>query len=268
MIPVFSSRIPTRLSLVQISVLTFSLMTAQVVSAQGDDGKTIDPEAIAIVQAAIDFIAEQPAVAVDWFVSYDVVVDGREKLTNARSGRNELIRGVGFFGYAEHGLETREYYYDFNRFTVFDVEANAYATTPYRGVFRSLTERLAEEYDLRLPIWTLMSADPGRELLESVDAAAYLGVTRVAGQWVHHLALSDYEQDWQMWISDNPDAPEIVMLVGTNPYEQGWPQYRAYFSNWEFDLKADAGRFVFEPTDDAVPMVWPKRVVNQEGAGQ
>lgn len=228
--------------------------------AQGTDSEIIEPLAMEIAEAAVNYIAEKQRLAVDWFVSFDVVVDGREKLTYSRSGRNVLARGEGFYAFSELGDETREYYYDFSRFTVYDVEGNAYATTPFRGAFGDLTERVADEYDIRLPIWTLMSADPGLELLGSVTAAAYLGTTRIAGHPAHHLAMSDYESDWQLWVSTNADAPELLMLVGTNPYEQGWPQYRAYFSNWDFDPDIDPSQFVFEPGETAEPMVWPKSV--------
>ncbi|WP_146345622.1 DUF2092 domain-containing protein [Phaeobacter marinintestinus] len=240
--------------------LAFTLIGGLVVqaSAQTDETEAIDPFAMEIANAAIDYISGQPRLSVDWFVSFDVVVDGREKVTYSRSGSNLLARGEGFYAFSELGEETREYFYDFSRFTVVDVEENAYATTPFRGEFRALTERVADEYDLRLPIWTLMSADPGFELLESVDAAAYLGTTRIAGQQVHHLAMSDYEGDWQFWISTDPEAPELVMLVGTNPYEQGWPQYRAYFSNWDFDPQINEDSFVFTPDETTERMVWPK----------
>jgi hypothetical protein len=57
----------------------------------------IDPLAVNLALEAADFLARQPDISVGWFVSYDVVVDGREKITYNRSGTNVLSRGEGFY---------------------------------------------------------------------------------------------------------------------------------------------------------------------------
>ena len=52
----------------------------------------LNPEAVEILQRATDFLAAQPALSVNWFASYDVVIDGREKITELRSGYSLLDR--------------------------------------------------------------------------------------------------------------------------------------------------------------------------------
>jgi len=227
--------------------------------AQTDDAPPpLDPQAVEILTSATEYLAAHNALAMDWFVSFDVVVDGREKITYMRSGANLLQRGVGFYGYSEFGDETREYFFDGAQFQIFDVEENAYVSTDFSGDFDALADRASEAYDIRLPIWQVMSSSPRSELLDRAESAAYLGTTRLAGREAHHLAFSDYDTDWQIWISTEPDQPELMMIVGTDPYTQGWPQYRAYFTNWDFDPDIPDGVFTYVPDEEAELMTWPK----------
>ncbi|AZV78056.1 DUF2092 domain-containing protein [Parasedimentitalea marina] len=219
---------------------------------------SLDPQAIDILTSASQYLAGQDVLSMDWFVSFDVVVDGREKITYMRNGANLLQRGVGFYGYSEFGGETREFFFDGTKFQIFDVEENAYVSAAITSDFDTLADRIGETYDIRLPIWQVMSASPRGELLDRATAAAYLGTTRIAGREAHHLAFSNYETDWQIWISTDVDQPELMMIVGTDPYTQGWPQYRAYFTNWNFAPDVPEGVFTFVPDEDADLMAWPK----------
>lgn len=232
-----------------------------------DPAPPLDPAAVELVQQAADFLAGQPRLRVDWFVSYDEVIDGREKITHLRSGSNLLDREHGFHAYAEDGDRTREYFFDGETVTAYHVEDHAYARAEIAGSFADLVAVLQVEYGVTLPIWQILSHEAGDELLADAETGAYLGLTRIAGQAAHHLAFSSYDHDWQLWVADDPDRPLLLMLVGTDPYSQGWPQYRAYFTGWDFEPEIPEGAFTFVPDEDAVRMVWP-RVGRLEDGGQ
>lgn len=226
--------------------------------AQAQEVPDLDPQAVEILTNATEFLANQESMSVDWFVSFDVIVDGREKITYARSGNNILVRGKGFYSYSEFGNDTREYFYDNENFQIHDVGDNAFVTAPFADGFDVLVDRIDAEYEIVLPIWQIMSSAPKAELLDDATDAAYLGTTRLEGRPAYHLAFSDYDRDWQIWISTDPDRPEILSMVGTDPYVQGWPQYRAYFSNWNFEPEVPDGVFTYVPDETAEQMTWPK----------
>lgn len=223
-----------------------------------DPPPAVDPMAVEIAERAVDHLALQPHISLGWFVSFDVVIDGREKVTHTRSGENRLSRGTGFYSYAESRDRLREYFFDGGTFWIHNIEDNAYAELPFAGDFEELVERIRVEYDIALPIWELLSRDGTGRILEGLEAAAYLGETRLAGRPAHHLAFATYDQDWQVWISTDETNPLIYSLVGTNPYEQGWPQYRAYFHDWDFSPAFEDEAFTFLPPDDAIRMALPK----------
>lgn len=238
--------------------LVLCAVIAQPNIVQAQEQPVIDPQVIEILQRTSDFLAGQRDISVNWFASQDTVVDGREKITTTRNGYNLLSRDEGFFSYVENGLRTREFYFDGTAFQIVDVDENAFVLALFSGSFDELAERVRDEYDLILPIWSVLSRQPGAELIGDVESAAYLGLTRVAGRAAHHLALSDYDGDWQVWVATDPEKPELLMLVGTDPYTQGWPQYRVYFSDWNYAPEIGEGVFTYIPDADAEQMNWPK----------
>ncbi|SFL49467.1 DUF2092 domain-containing protein [Shimia aestuarii] len=227
-------------------------------ASEAQETPAIDTEAVRWVRAAAQTVAEQPNLAVNWFVSFDEVADGREIVTHVRSGTVLLARGQGYYAYAEQEQGTREFFFDQSVLTVYLAEQNAYVDVPFLGSFDDLADRIAAEYDSALPIWQMLVTDNGDRLLEGVTAAAYLGVKRFAGQTSHHIALSTYDFDLQLWVSD-AEQPVPLMMVGTEPYKQGWPQFRAYFSDWDFDPELSEDAFSFVADDDATRLVWPKQ---------
>ncbi|MCE8534646.1 DUF2092 domain-containing protein [Ruegeria pomeroyi] len=215
----------------------------------------VDPLAVEIAMRAANYLAEQPRISFNWFNTFDVVVEGREKITYTLSGTSYLSRNEGFFASIDYDGEYREYIYDGATFVVHHVEENAFSEIPFVGEFEELVERLDIEYGLTVPMWSLLSRDLNDAFLENVEAAAYLGETRFAGNPVHHLAFSEYEQDWQIWISTDIDRPVIYAFVGTEPHVQGWPQFRAHMADWDFETLPEEGAFSFEPPENAVRMI-------------
>ena len=224
-------------------ILATALAVAESPDTQDEGGK-VDPLAMEIAQESAAFLVGQKSMSFDWFASFDEVVEGREIITSVRSGSNILIRDVGFLSRTERRDSYRDYYYDGKTFTVAAPGEGFYASVEFDRGFEELLVAARERGGLELPLWTLMSTTLAANATENVEAAAYLGTTLIAGQEAHHLAIIEYDQDWQIWISTDPENPVPLMIVGTDPYQQGWPQYRTYLMNWEFDVDPPEGGFV------------------------
>lgn len=239
------------------AVLAVALVAPGPGASQADD--RIDPLAMELARQTAEFLTQQNVLSFDWFVSFDEVIDGREKITFVRSGSNLLVRGEGFHSVAERGDGVREYFYDGSAFTVAAPEEGFYATAPFPDGFEALVEAARVRAGTQVPIWTLMSADLGKNAVTNIEGAAYLGTTLIAGQEAHHLAFTEYEEDWQLWISTDPEEPVPIMIVSTDPHQQGWPQYRAHMLNWSFDAPENAV-FAYQPHEDDVRATMPSLV--------
>lgn len=217
----------------------------------------IEPEALEIVATALEYLGTQQSFSFRWFVEYEEVVAGREKITYFRSGRALMDRSNGFVIETEEASGLRDYYFDGEQFTVVSPDENFYARTRFEGGFDALVDAARERTGLVLPLWSIMSPSVKERWLKGIERGAYLGTTVIAGEPVHHLAFSEYDEDWQVWISTDADRPVIVMLIGTDPYQQGWPQYRAYSNDWEFAPEFQPGIFTFKPDPDDMPVAMP-----------
>ncbi|MEL6574880.1 MAG: DUF2092 domain-containing protein [Pseudomonadota bacterium] len=216
-----------------------------------------EPDAEAIVLDSVEFLAGLPAFGFNWFVSYDVVDDGREKLTFTRSGSNLIVRGEGFSASSEEGFKLRDYYYDGETFTVSAPEEDFYASRKFDQGFEALVVALRERTDTVLPLWTIMAEDLPDRMVTGADLAAYVGLTRIGGVVAHHIAFAGYQEDWQIWIADDPDAPVPIYIVGTESDEKGWPQYRAWLSDWDLAPETTPEQFVFTPDENDLPAALP-----------
>ena len=109
-------------------------------------------------------------------------------------------------------------------------------------------------------MYSIMQRGLPERLEKGLKAAAYLGTTKVADQEVYHLAFSDDEEDWQVWISTDENMPVPVVIIGTEPKKTGWPQYRAYLPDY------DAAQFKYVPAEGDVKISFPE--LKQKAAGQ
>lgn len=226
----------------------------------------VDPKAAEIAQKSADFLAAQPAFSFTWFVSYDDVVDGREKITYLRSGDTVMVRNKGMVAHTQRENTLRDYYYNGSVFTVASPNEHFYASTPFDGGFDALVKAVRERSGTILPLWSMMSENLPKEFLSTVESGADLGTTLVAGQEAYHLAFSENSEDWQVWISTDESKPLPLMLVGTDKTKQGWPQYRVYMMDWNLSPDEDPSQFTFRPEDNDVRVTFPLSEAASGGA--
>ena len=104
-------------------------------------------------------------------------------------------------------------------------------------------------------MWELFSTKLEEDFLSDVIAGDYNGKTLVAGRLAHHLSFRERDAHWQIWIAADEAEPVPLMLVGTDPYKQGWPQYHLFLYDWDFTNKAEPGRFFSFVPDDGLTQV-------------
>ena len=257
---------------VLVTLISFSLAWAAPALAQSSEtaeteqAARIDPQAMDLILRAARFLADQNAMSFNWFVSYDEVIDEREKITLMRSGSNLLVRDKGFASSAEGENGLREWYYDGAQVTYAAPLEKYYANSEFKNGFDALVDAAREDVGSEIPLYSMMQRGLPERLEKGLKAAAYLGTTKVADQEVYHLAFSDDEEDWQVWISTDEDMPVPVVIIGTEPKKTGWPQYRAYITDWNFEPEYDEAQFKYVPAEDDVKISFPE--LKQKAKGQ
>ena len=138
-----------------------------------------------------------------------------------------------------------------------DLRTNLYATLVTPGGIDKAIDQLFEQYGTSVPIADLLYSDPYKTLIESADFGVVVGQHSIDGTSSHHLAFSGEVLDWQIWIENGP-RPLPRQLVITYKEEPGAPQYRARFTNWDFQPRLSEHNFDFIPPANADEMEFLK----------
>jgi hypothetical protein len=96
-----------------------------------------------------------------------------------------------------------------------------------------------------LPLIDLAMSDPYQNATAKVQGSRYYGISPVLGVPCHHLAFTQENVDWQVWIEDGPQ-PLIRKFVITQKNEPGAPEFTALITRWNMTDRIADSDFVFE----------------------
>ena len=144
----------------------------------------------------------------------------------------------------------RVFVYDGKTVTVADLDRDVYATVETPPTIDATLDMLATKYGLAAPLSDLLHSDPCAVMLEDVRTGDFVGRHLAAGKVTDHLAFSQKEADWQIWVEDGP-KPLPRKFVLNDKEVMGWPQFAATFTAWNLNPHLSAKLFVFTPEPDA-----------------
>ena len=100
----------------------------------------------------------------------------------------------------------------------------------------------AEEKNLSIPMEGFDFNSPCERIYRAIQRGKYVGVNDVGGVDCDHLAFSQQEADWQLWIdhSKKPLPRKIVINYKKLPSE---PQWAALLSKWSFNRNLPGSLF-------------------------
>jgi hypothetical protein len=88
------------------------------------------------------------------------------------------------------------------------------------------------------------------ELEQRVQSVEYVEKTATLSAPAHHIAGRTATVDFQLWIAEG-DRPMPLRAVLTYKEAPGQPQFRAQFSDWNFDGQVPESAFMFKPPEGA-----------------
>ena len=103
----------------------------------------------------------------------------------------------------------------------------------------------AHDEGIDLPLIDLAMSDPYANATAKVEQGKYFGIATVLGVPCHHLAFTQENVDWQVWIEDGPQ-PLIRKFVITHKNDPGAPEFTALITHWNLTDRIADSNFVFE----------------------
>ena len=140
--------------------------------------------------------------------------------------------------------------YDGKILAIYDLEKKFYATADAQPTIDATMAMAREKLQLDLPLARLFAANAYDVLNAKGRNSTYVGLARVGAVACHHLAYTQDNVDWQIWIAaDGPPLPrKIVIDYKDRPSR---PQYIALLTDWNLDAKFEANDFRFSAPADA-----------------
>lgn len=212
------------------------------VEAPAADGP-VDPKVVEVLRDAFAYLARVEQFTVRAEAWNDVALDDRATVQYESAVELALRRPDRLRITVAGDLEDRELWYDGERVGV--REEGYYASTEARATIEETLAFVEGAYDVSFPLQGLARGAPGREHVERLEHAAYLGVHRAGGVPCHHLLWSEPDVDVEIWIATG-ERPLLQRLAIDYKTEPGAPRFQASLRDW--DLAPELGDEVFEFT--------------------
>lgn len=196
-------------------------------------------EARAAVKAMAEFLAAQPALAVDFDSSIEIVTPDLEKFQFNSTGRLAVVRPDRIRLERRGGFADVAASFDGKTLTILDKDNNRYAEVDVAGTLDALMDRMPAEHGMAIPASDLLRSEPQSELMNSVTAAVHVGGAVIGGVDTEYYAFRTPTVDWQVWVADGDQPVPMKFVVTTKTVAQA-PQYTIQFRDWTFGDAAGA----------------------------
>lgn len=199
------------------------------------------PSSRVLLRGMTDYLRAQQAFSFRIVTSFEIF-DSGQKLQFAGSADLRVRRPDRLAIDYRDDLSAKRIWYDGSQLTLFDPEANVYASTEAQSNLDDTLDQLERHYGLVMPTSDLLGDDAYALIASRATGASYVGLHEVAGTACHHLAFVGEEVDLQLWIRDG-DSPAPCKYVVDYKEEPGRPEYVVVMLDWEFGKKLADSHF-------------------------
>ena len=230
------------------SLLAIPAMLAMPVLA--DTQQAIDPAAVETIKRMTDYLGGLKQFAVHTQTTYeDELAEGQR--VDYDVSANVLIRRPNKLASSRTGeLVSQHFFYDGKALTLYNRDANVYATRPVPGTIEDVLDYGREELGLYIPAQDLMYSNAFTLMTQNLTSATVVGKTVIAGKVCQHLALRHHDVDFQLWVADG-NQPLPCKYTVTDTSTPANISVSTVMNDWNTDLEIADSKFSFTPPGDA-----------------
>jgi hypothetical protein len=211
---------------------------------------TISPRAESVLRSACDFLARTPTFSFKGEIWREHVNNAGQKVQFSRSVQMDVKRPDGLRLEISSPSSTRGFWYDGKTLTILDRTHNCYSSADMPSTLDAAIDSARDDYGIDLPLIDMAVSDPYKNAMAKVESARYYGISLVLGVPCHHLAFTQENVDWQIWIEEGPQ-PLIRKFVITHKNDPGQPDFSAFITDWDMTDRIADSDFVFTPPTGA-----------------
>jgi len=233
-------------------LLFWQLMAAPVLGAQPPKtakGPDIEPKAVEVLKQMCDYLKNLKQFTVQAEITEDVLLTSGQRIQCGRSVEASVRRPDRFRAEAVGDTDNRQLVYDGKTITLMDRSKNFYTTIAAPPEIDAALEHGIQAFNLRAPLADLIFTKSYEYLTEGALSGFYVGLSKVQGVPCHHLAFTQKDIDWQIWIENSPTPVPRKFLI-TDKTAQGL-QFTAVFTKWNTSPQLEDGLFTFVAPEKA-----------------
>ncbi|HEY1718938.1 MAG TPA: DUF2092 domain-containing protein [Verrucomicrobiae bacterium] len=228
----------------RLSFIGYGLLLVAAGCATAQEQTNISPHAEAVLCSACDFLAHTRAFSLNAEIWREHVDEAGQKIQFSRTVTMDVKRPDGLRLEISSPLSARGFWYDGKTLTILDRKHNWYSATNMPATLDKTVDA-AHDAGIDLPLIDLALSDPYKNATAKVEQGRYYGISPVLGVPCHHLAFTQENVDWQIWIEDGPQ-PLIRKFIITYKNEPGVPEFTALITRWNMTDRIADSDFVFE----------------------
>ena len=239
----------TRLTVALAACAFLGLTGNPVAGAEADTA--VDVRANTLVQRMGDCLGQAKFFSVDAEIWQDIESSSGRRIQADRTVTLQVRRPDRLHAEVHSPRRNRELIYDGSALTLFNQMENFYGTVHTSGPLDEAMDVASERFGIDMPLEDFIRSDPHKDLLQKATSGVDIGPVTVLGVACEHLAFTQENIDWQIWI-ENGARPVPRKFVITYKDEPNSPQFTAIFSKWDFTTTLPNFVFEFEPPTGAV----------------
>lgn len=183
-------------------------------------------------------------------VNYDRVLESGQKILYGRRAEVSMRRPDRLHVLVNGDLISERLWYDGKTVVLMDLYDLEYVKFDVPPRIDETLDFMAREYGISSPIADVLYSDPYAILTENILTGTYIGRPVVRGVPTHHLAFTQNNIDWQLWIEDGAQpVPRKAVITYKNVASS--PQFTVWLSDWNFTPKLADSLFEFLSPDGA-----------------
>ena len=230
---------------------------------RGQEYTNIDAHAEQVLRAACQYLADAPYFSINAEIWREHITTDGEKVQFSRLMDMEIKRPNRLHAEIHSPHSQRGFWYNGQGLTVLDRKRNFFSTTSMPARLDEAIDAARDQFGIDLPMIDLAISDPFTNAMAKVEGARYFGLAPAMGFMCHHLAFTQQNIDWQIWIEDGPQ-PLIRKFVITHKNEPGSPEFTGLVRQWNFTERISDSDFVFSPPAGATKIEMRNDAINAE----
>lgn len=246
--------------LVRPLVLVVTIALAGAAGLAAETGQTPDESTVRAQTAVQQFTktlegARSLSVRVE--TEYDAVQESGLQVEFGARRRLLLRRPDRLYAEAVRRDGTRsELFFDGKTGVLSHAGQGVYSRAEMGPTVDAALDTLEDDLGVPLPGSGLLRSNLSEVLAEPLESASWLGIDDLDGTSCDHVGFSSETVDVQLWVT-REEPPLLRRMVLTYVNDEGAPQFRADFRDWQLDVDAPDSLFVFTPVDgmEQVPFV-------------